>query len=62
VMRGEGLAAGLIRERTLYPADLARATRIWRINSLRGWQEVEKSALLAFAGSHEGREGGVVTP
>lgn len=38
VMRGEGLEAGL-KERTLYLADLERATRVWRINSLRGWQE-----------------------
>ncbi len=40
VLRQEGLETGLIRERTLYLADLAKATRVWRINSLRGWQEV----------------------
>jgi para-aminobenzoate synthetase/4-amino-4-deoxychorismate lyase len=45
VMRQEGLESGLLRERTLYPENLARASRIWRINSLRGWQEVRKSIM-----------------
>ncbi len=42
VMRQEGLEGGLIEERTLHIEDLARATKVWRINSLRGWQEVGK--------------------
>ncbi|HET9426008.1 MAG TPA: aminodeoxychorismate synthase component I [Gemmatimonadaceae bacterium] len=39
VYRGELLAAGEIEERLLYPADLARCTALWMINSLRGWVE-----------------------
>ncbi len=46
VMRQEGLEAGLIGEQTLYPTDLEKATRIWRINSLRGWQEVDTNKVL----------------
>ena len=42
VLREEGLEQGTLEERTLYPADLKRATRIWRINSLRGWQKVSR--------------------
>lgn len=42
VMRQEGLETGLIETRTLYVEDLARATKVWRINSLRGWQKVRK--------------------
>ena len=42
VLREEGLEAGLLQERTLYAEDLALATKIWRINSLRGWQVVGK--------------------
>jgi para-aminobenzoate synthetase/4-amino-4-deoxychorismate lyase len=45
VMRQEELEAGRITERKLYPQDLARADKVWRINSLRGWQEVEKPLL-----------------
>ena len=45
VMRAEGLEAGLLEERALNVEDLARATKIWRINSLRGWQEVGKIDL-----------------
>ncbi|MEP6619033.1 MAG: aminodeoxychorismate synthase component I [bacterium] len=37
VFREELLARGAIHERVLHPADLQRATRIWRINSLREW-------------------------
>lgn len=40
IMRAEGLEAGLLEERALNVEDLALATKIWRINSLRGWQEV----------------------
>ncbi len=39
VMREEGLEAGLLEEQTLYVEDLALATKVWRVNSLRGWQE-----------------------
>ncbi len=48
VMRQEGLEAGQLIEQTLYAEDLKRAERIWRINSLRGWQEVEKSVLAGL--------------
>ena len=41
-LRAHLLAVGEIAERTLTPADLARAERIWLINSVRGWREVEK--------------------
>jgi para-aminobenzoate synthetase/4-amino-4-deoxychorismate lyase len=37
--RAELIAAGVIRERVLTRDDLARASRIWLINSLRGWIE-----------------------
>ena len=37
-LRAHLLAAGEIAERTLTPADLARAEGIWLINSVRGWQ------------------------
>ena len=37
VFRAELLDAGTIRERTLTSADLARATGLWLINSLREW-------------------------
>ncbi len=40
VLRQEGLEQGSLKERALYPADLARATQVWRSNSLRGWQSV----------------------
>lgn len=45
IMREEGLKTGLLEERALNFEDLARATKIWRINSLRGWQEVGKIDL-----------------
>jgi para-aminobenzoate synthetase/4-amino-4-deoxychorismate lyase len=37
VLRAELLDQGVVRERVLTRADLARASRIWVINSLRGW-------------------------
>jgi para-aminobenzoate synthetase/4-amino-4-deoxychorismate lyase len=37
-LRARLLAAGEIAERTLLTADLARAERIWLINSVRGWR------------------------
>ena len=40
VMRGELIAQGAIHERVLTQADLAQATRIWLINSVRGWVPV----------------------
>jgi para-aminobenzoate synthetase/4-amino-4-deoxychorismate lyase len=39
-MRAELLAAGEIREARLLREDVARATRLWFINSVRGWREV----------------------
>lgn len=45
VMRQEGLEVGRITEETLRLGDLQHATRIWRINSLRGWQKVKKAVL-----------------
>ncbi|NOK63966.1 MAG: aminodeoxychorismate synthase component I [Chloroflexi bacterium AL-W] len=40
VLRGELIAQGAIHERVLTRADLAQATRIWLINSVRGWVRV----------------------
>ncbi|MBI4266667.1 MAG: aminotransferase class IV [Acidobacteria bacterium] len=37
VCRAELLEAGLLRERVLTKDDFVRASRIWLINSLRGW-------------------------
>ncbi len=37
VLRGELLARGVLAERVLHRPDLANATRIWFINSVRGW-------------------------
>lgn len=39
VLRAELLAKNEIREGVIYPADLGRCSRIWMINSLRGWVE-----------------------
>ena len=39
MLRARLLAAGEIAERTLTADDLARAERIWLINSVRGWRE-----------------------
>jgi para-aminobenzoate synthetase/4-amino-4-deoxychorismate lyase len=41
-LRARLLAAGQIAERTLTAGDLARAERIWLINSVRGWREAKK--------------------
>ena len=41
VLRGELLERGELRERVLRAEDLARAEGVWRINSVRGWSEVE---------------------
>ena len=38
--RGELLEAGLIQERVLMPIDIARASRLWLINSVREWIDV----------------------
>ena len=46
VMREEGLETELLEERTLYAEDLALATKIWRINSLRGWQIIDGFVTL----------------
>ena len=37
-LRARLLAEGAIAERTLTPDDLARAGRVWLINSVRGWR------------------------
>jgi para-aminobenzoate synthetase/4-amino-4-deoxychorismate lyase len=39
-LRAELLAGGEIRERTLARADVARAEKLWLINSVRGWVPV----------------------
>lgn len=38
--RAELLEQGVIQERIMMVADVARATRLWLINSVRGWVEV----------------------
>jgi para-aminobenzoate synthetase/4-amino-4-deoxychorismate lyase len=38
VLRAELLARGEIRERVLFPEDLARADEIWLVNSVRKWR------------------------
>lgn len=40
-LRGELLEARVLRERVLSRDDVRRATRLWLINSLRGWIEAE---------------------
>jgi para-aminobenzoate synthetase/4-amino-4-deoxychorismate lyase len=45
VFRGELLEAGEIRERVITLDDLARAKRLWLINSLREWVEVGGDGL-----------------
>lgn len=40
VFRRELLDTNQVRERVLSLADLSRATRVWLVNSLRGWVEV----------------------
>jgi para-aminobenzoate synthetase/4-amino-4-deoxychorismate lyase len=39
--RAELLESGVLREQAVTPADLARASRLWLINSLRGWIDAE---------------------
>ena len=39
-LRGEMLESGRIRERVIRPGELARASRLWFINALRGWVPV----------------------
>ena len=39
--RAEQIDAGVIRERVLTKADIASASRLWLINSVRGWVDVE---------------------
>ncbi|MEO5568271.1 MAG: aminodeoxychorismate synthase component I [Gemmatimonadaceae bacterium] len=39
ILREELVDAGRIREAILYPRDLRRCTKLWMINSLRGWVE-----------------------
>ena len=41
VMRGELLRRGDVVERVVFVDDLARASRIWLVNSLRGWIDVD---------------------
>ena len=38
--RGELLDAGIVRERVLHRDELARAARVWLVNSVREWVEV----------------------
>src|SRR5207237_206038 len=40
IMRAELLARGEIAERIITRADLAHVSRLWLINSVRGWMEV----------------------
>ena len=40
VLRQEGLETAVLKEKMLYPVDLTRAAKVWRINSLRGWQKL----------------------
>jgi para-aminobenzoate synthetase/4-amino-4-deoxychorismate lyase len=39
--RAEQIDAGVIHERVLTKADIASASRLWLINSVRGWVEAE---------------------
>jgi para-aminobenzoate synthetase/4-amino-4-deoxychorismate lyase len=41
VMRGWLLGRGVVRERTVRLADLARARRLWLVNSVRRWRRAE---------------------
>ena len=40
VLRAELLASGRVRERVVRREELGRASRVWRVNSLRGWARV----------------------
>jgi para-aminobenzoate synthetase / 4-amino-4-deoxychorismate lyase len=44
--RAEQLELGTIRERVLFKADIAAASRLWLINSVRGWVE---GSLISFS-------------
>ncbi|BCS33029.1 aminodeoxychorismate synthase, component I [Luteitalea sp. TBR-22] len=41
VFRAELLSQGRVEEGVLTAADLARATRVWLVNSLRGWIDID---------------------
>ena len=41
VFRGELLSEGRLQERCLTPLDVRRASRVWLINSVREWVEIE---------------------
>ncbi|HEX6558002.1 MAG TPA: bifunctional anthranilate synthase component I family protein/class IV aminotransferase, partial [Longimicrobiales bacterium] len=43
--RAELLAAGVVRERVITRADIARASRVWLINSVREWVELSPRHL-----------------
>jgi para-aminobenzoate synthetase/4-amino-4-deoxychorismate lyase len=45
VFRAELLETGAVCERVLTESDLARASRIWLVNSLRGWVEMRPVGL-----------------
>jgi len=44
VFRARLLDQGIVRERTILPADVLRATRAWLVNSVRWWMECEMVA------------------
>jgi len=41
VFRAELLSKGRLRERCLTPDDVRQASRVWLINSVREWVEME---------------------
>lgn len=47
------LARGELQEKRLTLDDLARASRVWLINSVRGWIEVDMPRLRAALASHQ---------
>jgi para-aminobenzoate synthetase/4-amino-4-deoxychorismate lyase len=49
VLRAALLAAGVLHERVLTPADLARSEGVWLINSVRGWMPVAVEGCLCGA-------------
>ena len=49
VFRQELLTRGEIEERVVLVSDLARASRLWLVNSLRGWIDVNRRPLMAGA-------------
>ena len=50
-LRGALLRAGEISERVLTEGDLARASRVWLVNGVRGWVEVTFDGPCAGAGA-----------